>query len=117
MLDFDEETQYKINCFDWEDEFKSVFKAGGFDVVIGNPPYVRIHLLDKIQLDYFKDRYSVCKGQIDLYSLFIEKSISYLSKSNGLVSFIVPRFLKFNIDSEEVRKLFLMAKDFFIKFL
>ncbi|OEJ15504.1 methyltransferase [Brachyspira hampsonii] len=107
VLDFDEETQYKINCFDWEDEFKSVFKAGGFDVVIGNPPYVRIHLLDKIQLDYFKDRYSVCKGQIDLYSLFIEKSISYLSKSNGLVSFIVPRFLKFNIDSEEVRKLFL----------
>ncbi|WP_020003659.1 Eco57I restriction-modification methylase domain-containing protein [Brachyspira innocens] len=107
VLDFDEETQYKINCFDWEEEFKSVFKGGGFDVVIGNPPYVRIHLLDKIQLDYFKDRYSVCKGQIDLYSLFIEKSISYLSKSNGLVSFIVPRFLKFNIDSEEVRKLFL----------
>lgn len=107
MLDFDEETQYKINCFDWEDEFRNIFKGGGFDVVIGNPPYVRIHLLDKIQLDYFKDRYSVYKGQIDLYSLFIEKSISYLSKSNGLVSFIVPRFLKFNIDSEEVRKLFL----------
>ncbi|AEM21169.1 fused endonuclease-methyltransferase [Brachyspira intermedia PWS/A] len=107
VLYFDEETQYKINCFDWEDEFKNIFKGGGFDVVIGNPPYVRIHLLDKIQLDYFKDRYSVYKGQIDLYSLFIEKSISYLSKSNGVVSFIVPRFLKFNIDSEEVRKLFL----------
>ncbi|WIH94973.1 N-6 DNA methylase [Brachyspira pilosicoli] len=106
-LDLDDDTLYKINCFDWEEEFKSIFKGGGFDVVIGNPPYVRIHLLDKIQLDYFKDRYSVYKGQIDLYSLFIEKSISYLSKSNGLVSFIVPRFLKFNIDSEEVRKLFL----------
>lgn len=106
-LDLDDATLYKINCFDWQEEFKSIFKGGGFDVVIGNPPYVRIHLLDKIQLDYFKDRYSVYKGQIDLYSLFIEKSISYLSKSNGLVSFIVPRFLKFNIDSEEVRKLFL----------
>ncbi|MDA0028977.1 hypothetical protein OFR29_05700 [Brachyspira hyodysenteriae] len=39
VLDFDEETQYKINCFDWEDEFKNIFKGGGFDVVIGNPPY------------------------------------------------------------------------------
>lgn len=37
-LNIDIETQYKINCFDWESEFSSIFKSGGFDIVIGNPP-------------------------------------------------------------------------------
>ncbi|MCZ9981001.1 Eco57I restriction-modification methylase domain-containing protein [Brachyspira hyodysenteriae] len=54
MLDFDEETQYKINCFDWEDEFKTIFKVGGFDVVIGNPPYVRNRELDEKQKNVFQ---------------------------------------------------------------
>ena len=107
MLNIDAETQYKINCFDWESEFKEIFSNGGFDIVIGNPPYVGIHKLDKIQLDYFKNKYSVYKGQTNLYSIFIEKSIYYLAKSDAKISFIVPRYLKFNIDSEEVRKLFL----------
>jgi len=41
----DEETQYQINAFDWETEFAQVMQTGGFDVVIGNPPYVRQELL------------------------------------------------------------------------
>ncbi|WP_423248333.1 Eco57I restriction-modification methylase domain-containing protein [Brachyspira hyodysenteriae] len=37
----DEDTQYKIKCFSWEKEFSSVIKKGGFDIIIGNPPYVK----------------------------------------------------------------------------
>ena len=37
---FDEEEMYRINVFDWEDEFSEIIKAGGFDAVIGNPPWI-----------------------------------------------------------------------------
>ena len=37
---FEEEAMYKVNAFDWEKEFSQIFKNGGFDCVIGNPPYV-----------------------------------------------------------------------------
>ncbi len=96
----------KINTFDWKQGFAEVFKAGGFDCVIGNPPYVRIHLLEKKQLNYLQTNYKSAKGQTDLYSIFIEKAISNL-KENGYLSFINPRFLQFNLDSEEVRKILL----------
>ncbi|MHA1658578.1 MAG: Eco57I restriction-modification methylase domain-containing protein, partial [Promethearchaeota archaeon] len=79
---------------------------GGFDIVIGNPPYVRIHSLEKNKSDYFIKKFNVAKGQIDLYSLFIEKSINLL-RDKGKFSFIIPRFIQFNLDSEPVRNLLL----------
>lgn len=60
---------------------------GGFDVVIGNPPYVRQELLG-IQKDYFQSKYSVFHGMADLYSYFLEKSIKLLNQ-NGLYGVIV----------------------------
>ena len=35
----DEEERYRVNAFDWKAAFPQVFIQGGFDVVIGNPPY------------------------------------------------------------------------------
>ena len=35
----DDEERYRINVFDWKTEFPEIIKAGGFDAVIGNPPY------------------------------------------------------------------------------
>jgi len=52
-------------------------RKGGFDAVIGNPPYVRQELL-KGQKEYFKDRYEVYHGSADLYAYFIEKGVSLL---------------------------------------
>ena len=52
-------------------------KAGGFDVVIGNPPYVRQESL-KDQKEYYQSRYAVYQGTADLYAYFIEKGISLL---------------------------------------
>jgi len=77
----------RINPFDWPKEFESVMAAGGFDVVIGNPPYVRQEGL-KEQKKYFETHYEVYVGTADLYTYFIEKGISLLHPK-GLFSYIV----------------------------
>ena len=45
---FDEEERYRINVFDWNAAFPQIMKAGGFDAVIGNPPYVDVKLLGEL---------------------------------------------------------------------
>jgi len=77
----------RINPFDWDREFISIIKAGGFDVVIGNPPYVRQEGL-KEQKKYFEKKYAVYQGTADLYAYFFEKGISLL-RPKGLFSYIV----------------------------
>ena len=103
VLDFDEETQYKINCFDWEDEFKNIFKGGGFDVVIGNPPWVQSKFIDKELKKYYSEKYSSIGNQYDLFCLFTEKSYS-LVKDNGINSFIIPNRFFTNVDYQKFRE-------------
>lgn len=84
---FDEEERYRINVFDWRSEFPDIFKAGGFDAVIGNPPYVRQEMLSEFK-KYFQIHYKVYHGVADLYSYFIEKGVSLL-RDGGKFSYIV----------------------------
>ncbi|MBP7902064.1 MAG: N-6 DNA methylase, partial [Spirochaetes bacterium] len=86
-LDFDIEEMKEIKPFDWDKEFADIFKNGGFDCVIGNPPY--LYSAGKENLDYLKNRYNFSEYQTDYYVYFIEKS-TRLSKKSGLFSFIVP---------------------------
>ena len=74
-------------AFKWEEEFPEVFAKGGFDVVIGNPPYVRVQQLDYATIDSLKKTYKTALKRIDISLCFIEKSRN-LIKNNGLVSFI-----------------------------
>ncbi len=83
----DEEERYRINVFDWGKEFPEIFKAGGFDAVIGNPPYVRQEMLTEFK-EYFQRRYRVYHGIADLYAYFIEKGVSLL-RDGGVFSYIV----------------------------
>ncbi len=62
-------------------------KAGGFDAVIGNPPYVRQEGLGEFK-DYFSAKYKVYHGTADLYSYFIERSVTLL-RDGGIFGFIV----------------------------
>jgi len=84
---------YKVKPFNWEEEFKDIFKEGGFDVVIGNPPYVRIQTLNEYspkQVNFFNTNYSsLILGSYDIYVLFINKGYSLLNK-NGILGYIVP---------------------------
>ncbi len=77
----------KINAFDWEQGFPLVFAQGGFDAVIGNPPYVRQELLGD-QKEYFKTHYKVYHGMADLYAYFFEKGMK-LIKPEGVFGIIV----------------------------
>jgi len=83
----DEEELYRINVFDWTSEFSSVTENGGFDAVIGNPPYVRQEMLSEFK-EYFKSHYQVYHGYADLYSYFIEQGLALL-QDNGLFGYIV----------------------------
>lgn len=84
---FDDEERYRINVFDWKREFKDIFDAGGFDAVIGNPPYVRQETLGEFK-QYFQIHYKVYHGVADLYTYFIEKGVSLL-RPGGVFSYIV----------------------------
>ena len=95
---FDDEERYRINVFDWEIEFEEIFKAGGFDAVIGNPPYVRIQGLKEWapkEVEFYKNRYkSASKGNYDLYVVFVEKGLSLLN-DKGSLGYILPhKFFK-----------------------
>ena len=80
-------------AFDWQKEFPQVFEKGGFDVVIGNPPYVRAdspgNSLDFRNYMTTCGKWETLAGKWDLYIPFLELSIK-LSKPNSLCSFIIP---------------------------
>jgi len=80
------------NAFIWEKEFSEVFENGGFDVVIGNPPYVRIQGLKNAyenETKFYEKTYKSAIGNYDIYVLFMEKGFNLINK-NGLVGFILP---------------------------
>jgi len=84
----DVEEVARVNPFDWKSAFPDVFKRGGFDAVIGNPPWGAT--LESEDEKYFHDTYNVGKAStIDTYSLFIERSVQEL-KTDGLLGYIVP---------------------------
>ncbi|WP_044109216.1 Eco57I restriction-modification methylase domain-containing protein [Xylanibacter brevis] len=80
-------------AFNWQEQFPKVFEKGGFDVVIGNPPYVRAEIIAQKDIDYYRDNYKVFNPDGDLFSYFYEKGMNML-KTNGLFGFISNTFDK-----------------------
>ncbi len=68
---------YDPKAFDWTAAFPQVVAQGGFDVIIGNPPYVRMEHL-KAQKPYLEKRYQVASDRADLYCYFFELGIRLL---------------------------------------
>jgi type II restriction/modification system DNA methylase subunit YeeA len=84
----DSKTVAGDKAFNWQEQFPQVFEKGGFDVIIGNPPYVRQELFKEIK-PYLDKNYKCYNSVADLYVYFIEKSIEELLKPDGLYSIIV----------------------------
>jgi len=79
--------------FDWESEFSDIFKLGGFDVVIGNPPHGG--KLSQKERTYFSQKYKVAKGYKNTASLFIERAFQLL-KPSGVMGLVIPKSLTFS---------------------
>jgi len=76
-------------AFDWQKEFPQVFEKGGFDVIIGNPPYVHLENVREESEKLSKQNYQTYDKRGDLYALFVEKGFSIL-KESGYISYIMP---------------------------
>ena len=88
-----EEDRYRINLFDWAQAFPQVFGQGGFDAIIGNPPYIRIQTMREwapVEVELYKELYrSAGAGNYDIYVVFVEKALGLLNKT-GRLGFILP---------------------------
>ncbi len=93
-------------AFNWQKEFPKVFAEGGFDVVIGNPPYVDIKGLDNKLVNILFNSYSTTENRINLYSIFIEKGHELIKKM-GFLSFINPNSILMNSSYTKIRKMLL----------
>jgi hypothetical protein len=79
----------QINAFDWRAEFGDVLPGGGFDAVVGNPPWLMAGYYVKHSLPYFRSHYESATGKFDLYYLFLERALRVLAPT-GRIGMIVP---------------------------
>jgi tRNA1(Val) A37 N6-methylase TrmN6 len=100
----DDSTVAGDKAFNWKNEFPEVFAKGGFDVVIGNPPYVDIKAIEWDTRRYFENIYKTASGRFDLYTLFIELAMM-TKKENGSFAYIVPGKILNNIQFKTAREI------------
>lgn len=107
---FDEDDLYRVNAFDWKTEFPEIIKKGGFDAVVGNPPYIQLSMAeyyDESVSTYLGSHYSSSMGRLNTFGLFIEKSLDWILCKKGYFSFIVPNTLLTQEYYQNLRKLIL----------
>lgn len=92
-------------AFDWEKEFPEIFENGGFDIVVGNPPYVSTKQIPTNDRNYYWKKYKeILFSEMDLYEIFIYKSVNELLKNKGYLGFITPDSYFTNTSFELLRK-------------
>ncbi len=83
----------RVHAFDWPAQFPDAMKSGGFDAIIGNPPYIRIQTLqesDPESVNYLKEHYAAAaKGNYDIYVVFVEHALTLLNLK-GRLGYILP---------------------------
>jgi type I restriction-modification system DNA methylase subunit len=103
QLDFGDEKRFKP--FNWSKSFQTVFNQGGFDIVLGNPPYLGGREWKEENgraYNYFIENYCVAEYQFDIYALFWEAGIKLL-KPNGLIGYITPNTWLNNQSNKKLR--------------
>ncbi len=104
----DPDEMRRINPFDWDYEFPKAMKSGGFDCVIGNPPYG--YMISDKEQEYFSIKYKYQDYQKDLYLLFLER-YSRILKITGLLGVIVSNTWLQSITYKNIR--YYLTNEFF----
>lgn len=106
----DDRLLFSVKPFDWDEEFPDIMAKGGFDAIVGNPPYVRIQNMQRYspeEIKYYQaseSQYTVAKkATIDKYFVFIQRALELLN-SNGLLGYIVPHKFFLTTGGKELRK-------------
>lgn len=101
----DDKSVEGFNAFVWENEFKEVISNGGFDVVLGNPPWVRAKIsCNSQELKFLREKFGMYSvGELNLYKLFIVQALKKCA-NEGMFSFIVPSSYLSDRDSITLRK-------------
>lgn len=107
----DDPTVAGEKAFNWEQEFPHVFAKGGFDVIIGNPPY-GAQLTDK-DIKYYRKEYKTVVGHSEIYYLFTELSLSKISHKKSLIGFITPNSWMSNKYAKELRRIMLFDNNIY----
>ena len=77
--------------FNWNDSFEEIMNNGGFDVIVGNPPYVATKQIPVTEREYYWKEYKdILISEMDLYEIFTYKSVKDLLKPSGYLGFITP---------------------------
>ena len=98
-----EEERASVNPFDWRNEFKEVFAKGGFDIVIGNPPYAYRNATEDNVRDYYLQNYQSAEGNFELYKFFIENNLR-INREQGLSGIIVSATFLVQPSFQKLRK-------------
>jgi hypothetical protein len=105
-IPLDDENEIKINPLDWKTFLADITNSAGFDVVIGNPPYILLEDSNRQTTTeaYVQAHYKVAGYKVDTYHLFIEKAVQIL-KTGGAASYIVPSNFMTNNHATNLRRL------------
>lgn len=111
MTLLNEEEHYRINAFDWNTEFPEIMKEGGFNAVIGNPPWgaeflinEKKHLMAKFDKIHMRTP--------DSFNFFLGTGLNFL-RNSGLISMIIPNNFFFQHEYAKSREYF--VKDYWLQ--
>lgn len=99
----------------WSHAFPNVYRNGGFDIIIGNPPYINVKRIELNERRIYSKLYPTFNSNGDLSNIFWERSVN-LCKDGGIVSFISPRYWIEGSDSSGLRE-FLVDKSAIIEII
>jgi hypothetical protein len=85
----------RVNAFDWGTAFPDAMKAGGFDCIIGNPPYIRMETFKDLK-SYLKATFACHDERSDLYAYFIERAHKMLTAKGRFGMIVSNKFLRAN---------------------
>ncbi len=108
---FETNEQKKLNPMSYADKFPAVMCRGGFDAIVGNPPYVLIQTLNQpFVFKYLSDNYKSATYKIDTYQVFIERSLKVL-RDGGKLGYITPNTFLRNKHAKQLRRVILSTSN------